>query len=77
MMYMYPWLNLTILLISFSESLESNLTCKLLILLCRYRVICFSLSQPTASTVANCSLILEKAGLENWAIGKTKVSIEL
>lgn len=46
-----------------------------LVLYCviRYKVIAFLLSSSVPGNAANCLLILEKAQLENYAMGKTKV----
>ena len=40
----------------------------------RYKVISYPLSKRVTATPTNCVQILMQAGLEKWAMGKTKVS---
>ncbi len=45
-----------------------------IIIMYRYKLINFPLSLYVAPTAKNCEMILEKIGVEKYAIGKTKVS---
>ncbi|MBZ3886328.1 Myosin-IIIa [Sciurus carolinensis] len=42
----------------------------------RYYVLCFKSSEEPPVSPDICATILEKAGLDNWALGKTKKSIQ-
>ena len=39
----------------------------------RYFILAFRAHEEPAATPETCAVILEKAKLENWALGKTKV----
>ena len=39
----------------------------------RYSILAFRANEEPAATPESCTAILEKAKLENWAMGKTKV----
>lgn len=48
--------------------------CEYMILFCdRYCILAFHANEQPAASPESCSAILEKAKLENWAMGKTKV----
>lgn len=40
---------------------------------CRYYMLAFHLNEEPPVSPETCTTILEKAKLENWAMGKTKV----
>ncbi|XP_066240978.1 myosin-IIIa [Saccopteryx leptura] len=42
----------------------------------RYHVLCYKWSEEPAVSPDTCAAILEKAGLDNWALGKTKVFLK-
>ncbi|XP_011369328.1 myosin-IIIa [Pteropus vampyrus] len=42
----------------------------------RYRVLCYKWSEKPPVSPDTCAAILEKAGLDNWALGKTKVFLK-
>ncbi|XP_051006852.1 myosin-IIIa [Acomys russatus] len=42
----------------------------------RYYVLCYKSSEEPAVSPDTCATILEKAGLDNWALGKTKVFLK-
>uniref|UniRef100_A0A8C5P2A2 non-specific serine/threonine protein kinase n=1 Tax=Jaculus jaculus TaxID=51337 RepID=A0A8C5P2A2_JACJA len=42
----------------------------------RYYVLCYKSSEEPPVSPDTCAVILEKAGLENWALGKTKVFLK-
>lgn len=39
----------------------------------RYYILCYKSSEEPPVSPDTCAAILEKAGLDNWALGKTKV----
>lgn len=43
---------------------------------CRYFILAFRANEEPAVTPETCAAILEKAKLENWALGKTKVGTQ-
>ena len=43
----------------------------------RYYILAFHAHEEPAVTPETCAAILEKAKLENWAMGKTKVKLHL
>uniref|UniRef100_A0A2K6KBY3 non-specific serine/threonine protein kinase n=1 Tax=Rhinopithecus bieti TaxID=61621 RepID=A0A2K6KBY3_RHIBE len=42
----------------------------------RYHVLCYKSSEQPPTSPDTCATILEKAGLDNWALGKTKVFLK-
>ena len=57
-------------------SFSTVLPLSLLLPPCRYKVVSYPMAAQIAPTPKNCAQVVMQAGLENWAIGRTKVFLK-